>query len=69
MAMFGKLRLIDLSVPLEDGAAHEPIPPRISYATHEGEGLRCWRWGSRTVRVNTRSDPTRNPLPYHRTVR
>ena len=38
--MFGKLRLIDLSVPLENNAAHEPLPGRISYTTHEGEGLR-----------------------------
>jgi kynurenine formamidase len=37
--MLGKLRLIDLSVPLEDGAVSEPLPPRIRYATHEGEGL------------------------------
>src|SRR5262249_12875889 len=37
--MLGKVRLIDLSVPLEDNAAHEPIPARISYATHEGQGL------------------------------
>jgi kynurenine formamidase len=38
--MLGKVRLIDLSVPLEDGAAHEPIPAGIAYATHQGEGLR-----------------------------
>jgi kynurenine formamidase len=38
--MFGKLRLIDLSVPLENNAAHEPIPGRITYVTHEGQGLR-----------------------------
>src|SRR5437773_1135830 len=37
--MFGGLRLIDLSVPLEDGAAHEPVPAHIAYATHEGLGL------------------------------
>jgi kynurenine formamidase len=43
MALFGKMRLIDLSVSLEDGAAHEPIPARISYATHEGEGLQQTR--------------------------
>jgi CheY-like chemotaxis protein len=43
MAMFGKLRLIDLSVPLEDAAAHEPVPARISYATHEAEGLQQMR--------------------------
>src|SRR5256714_8273569 len=29
------VRLIDWSVPLEDNAAHEPIPGHISYATHE----------------------------------
>jgi kynurenine formamidase len=33
------LRLIDLSVPLEDDAGHEPIPARISYATQEAQGL------------------------------
>src|SRR5262245_39563312 len=38
--MPGKWRLIDLSVSLESGAAHEPLPPQISYVTHEGEGLR-----------------------------
>jgi len=38
--MFGKLRLIDLSVPLENNAAHEPLPGRISYITHEDQGLR-----------------------------
>src|SRR5216684_317896 len=37
--MFGKVRLIDLSVPLENAATHEPLPARITYATHEGEGL------------------------------
>jgi kynurenine formamidase len=36
--MFGNVRLIDLSVPLEDGAVSEPFPPRIRYATPEGEG-------------------------------
>ncbi|HKI30936.1 MAG TPA: cyclase family protein [Gemmataceae bacterium] len=41
--MFGKLRLIDLSVPLENDAAHEPIPARVTYATHDGEGLRQMR--------------------------
>jgi kynurenine formamidase len=41
--MFGKLRLIDLSVPLESGAAHEPLPARITYASHDGEGLRQMR--------------------------
>jgi kynurenine formamidase len=38
--MFGKLRLIDSSVPLENNAAHEPLPGRISYITHEDQGLR-----------------------------
>jgi kynurenine formamidase len=37
--MFGKIRLIDLSVPLENEAAHEPVPPLISYATHDALGL------------------------------
>jgi kynurenine formamidase len=37
--MFGKFRLIDLSVPLEDNAVSEPLPARIHYATHDGEGL------------------------------
>ncbi|HXG10712.1 MAG TPA: cyclase family protein [Gemmataceae bacterium] len=37
--MLNKLRLIDLSVPLEDGAVSEPMPARIQYVTHEGEGL------------------------------
>jgi kynurenine formamidase len=41
--MFGKMRLIDLSVPLEDNAAHEPLPGHISYVTHEGEGLQQMR--------------------------
>src|SRR5262249_34970332 len=38
--MFENLRLIDLSVPLEDGAASEPMPARIRYVTHDGEGSR-----------------------------
>jgi hypothetical protein len=29
--MFGKIRLIDLSVPLEDAAVSEPLPPRVRY--------------------------------------
>ncbi len=37
--MFDNLRLIDLSVALEDGAASEPIPARIRYVAHEAEGL------------------------------
>jgi kynurenine formamidase len=37
--MLDNLRLIDLSVPLEDAAVSEPLPPRIRYARHEAEGL------------------------------
>ena len=37
--MFDRLRLIDLSVPLENDASHEPLPARIRYARHDGEGL------------------------------
>jgi len=37
--MLGKPRLIDLSVPLEDAAVSEPLPPRIRYASHAAEGL------------------------------
>src|SRR6476660_6882945 len=37
--MYGKMRLIDLSVPLEDNAASEPMPARIHYVRHAGEGL------------------------------
>jgi kynurenine formamidase len=37
--MLGSFRIIDLSVPLEDAAVSEPLPPRIRYADHEGEGL------------------------------
>ncbi len=33
------MRLIDLSVPLEDAAAHEPLPARIRYVRHDAEGL------------------------------
>src|SRR5262249_20620432 len=40
LAMFGDVRLIDLSVPLEHQAASEPLPAQIRYARHEGEGLR-----------------------------
>lgn len=32
-------RLIDLSVPLESDAVSEPMPPKIRYVTHDGEGL------------------------------
>src|SRR5690349_7692190 len=35
LAMFSKVRLIDLSVPLEYDAAHEPLPGHISYVSHE----------------------------------
>ena len=38
--MFGNVRLIDLSVPLEHDAVSEPLRPRIHYVSHEGEGLR-----------------------------
>jgi kynurenine formamidase len=37
--MFGNLRLIDLSVPLEHDAVSEPLPARIHYVRHDGEGL------------------------------
>lgn len=37
--MLGKHRIIDLSVPLEDRAASEPLPATIRYLTHEAEGL------------------------------
>jgi len=37
--MFGKFRLIDLSVPLEHQAASEPMPAAIHYIRHDGEGL------------------------------
>lgn len=37
--MFPKLRLIDLSVPLEHQAVSEPMPARIHYVRHDGEGL------------------------------
>ena len=37
--MFQKLRLIDLSVPLQDGAASEPRPARIHYVDHRTDGL------------------------------
>jgi kynurenine formamidase len=36
--MFGNLRLIDLSVPLEHNAVSEPMPAQVKYVTHEGEG-------------------------------
>ncbi len=37
--MLPRFRLIDLSVPLEDQAPSEPLPARIRYVTHDGEGL------------------------------
>ena len=37
--MLPQHRIIDLSVPLEDSAVSEPIPPAIHYVTHEAEGL------------------------------
>jgi kynurenine formamidase len=37
--MFGKHRLIDLSVPLAHLAASEPLPARIEYVRHDGVGL------------------------------
>ena len=36
--MLDRLRIVDLSVPLEDGAVSEPMPARIQYARHDGEG-------------------------------
>src|ERR1700730_824862 len=38
--MFGKCRLIDLSVPLEHDAISEPLPAQIRYVTHDGDGLK-----------------------------
>ena len=38
--MFPGYRLIDLSVPLEHDAVSEPMPARIRYITHDGDGLR-----------------------------
>jgi kynurenine formamidase len=34
-----KMRLIDLSVPLDNNAISEPLPARIRYITHDSEGL------------------------------
>jgi kynurenine formamidase len=42
-SMFGNVRLIDLSVPLEHNAVSEPVPAQIQYARHDGEGLRQMR--------------------------
>lgn len=41
--MFGKFRLIDLSVSLEHQAASEPMPAKIHYVRHDGEGLEQMR--------------------------
>jgi kynurenine formamidase len=41
--MLNKLRLIDLSVPLEHLAASEPMPAQIHYVRHEEEGLEQMR--------------------------
>ena len=38
-----RMRLIDLSVPLADQAASEPMPARIHYVDHAGEGLEQMR--------------------------
>lgn len=37
--MLPNMRIIDLSVALEDQAASEPMPARIRYVRHESEGL------------------------------
>jgi kynurenine formamidase len=37
--LFGKFRLIDLSVPLEHEASSEPLPAKIHYVRHDVEGL------------------------------
>lgn len=37
--MFPNVRIIDLSVPLEHEAPSEPLPARIHYVRHDGEGL------------------------------
>lgn len=39
MSLFGNVRLLDLSVPVKNGAAYEPLPPRVTYQAHDGEGL------------------------------
>src|SRR5262245_9186415 len=41
--MFENVRLIDLSVPLADGAVSEPMPARVRYLTHTKEGLEQMR--------------------------
>jgi len=37
--MFGRFRIIDLSISLEHNAASEPMPARIHYVPHADEGL------------------------------
>ncbi|GAA5344891.1 cyclase family protein [Planifilum fimeticola] len=37
--LFENCRLIDLSLPIEHEAVSEPMPARIRYITHDGEGL------------------------------
>ncbi|MEC9004756.1 MAG: cyclase family protein, partial [Planctomycetota bacterium] len=37
--MLPAMKLIDLSVPLQDGAVSEPLPASIDYVTHDDEGL------------------------------
>src|SRR5262245_37979746 len=41
--MFDGLRLIDLSVLLEHAAVSEPMPAKIHYVRHDGEGLEQMR--------------------------
>lgn len=41
--MFPPFRIIDLSVPLEHHAVSEPMPAKIHYVHHEGEGLEQMR--------------------------
>jgi kynurenine formamidase len=40
---FSNVRIIDLSVPLEHEAPSEPLPPKIHYVRHDGEGLQQMR--------------------------
>ena len=37
--MLPAMKLIDLSVPLQDGEISEPLPASIDYVTHDDEGL------------------------------
>jgi kynurenine formamidase len=39
MLMFPNFRMVDLSVPLEHMAVSEPVPAKIHYTGHAGEGL------------------------------